>query len=303
MKIILSGGTGFIGKALLAHLSALGHEIVLLTRSPQAYSHLKAPNVYLESWDGYQLGPWSHHVDGSEAIINLSGEGVANKRWSEEQKQILLKSRTQTSKILVEAITQAAHRPQIVISASGAGFYGDRQEEELTEDSPKGQGFLADVSELREQEVSPLKEMGIRTVSLRLGVVLGKNGGAFKKMLLPFQYGLGGPLGSGRQWFPWIHRDDVIHIIQFILDHQEIAGPVNITAPHPVTMNEFAKTLGKTLHRPTFFKVPAFALKLLLGEMSQVILASQKVLPKKLTDANFKFQYPEIETALKAILC
>ncbi|OGQ27531.1 MAG: TIGR01777 family protein [Deltaproteobacteria bacterium RIFCSPLOWO2_02_FULL_50_16] len=302
MKIILSGGSGFIGKALVEHFKKGGHQIVLLTRNPSSLHPLAGNGIHIEVWDGRQRGPWAQHVNGADIIINLAGERLVSQRWTEKQKYKILRSRIEATQALVEAVEHSSTKPTLFINASAIGYYGPLSKETATEDFPKGEGYVADVCELWEQEAHPVERWGVRLVLLRLGGVLGKSDGWLKKMLPSFQYFLGGALGSGRQWLSWIHLEDVVKSVQFIIEHHDLDGPINLTTPYPVTMNECAKTLGRILHRPSCFKVPGFILKLALGEMSEIILTGQKVLPQKLLNHGYSFSYPQLEPALIHIL-
>lgn len=299
MKIIVSGGTGFIGRALVQRLTSEGHKIIIFTRSEQN------PNLNsdrMTRWDAKTMGPWAKELEGADAVIHLAGESIVAKRWSPEQKIKIKNSRIHSTRILIEAIERCSVRPRVLINASAVGYYGNVREGSVTEDAPKGKGFLADVCEVWENEARQAEVLGVRTVYIRTGVVLEKDGGALSKMLPPFILYIGGPLGSGKQWFPWIHRDDVIEILIFIINHAAISGPVNVVAPHPVRMRKFCKTLGKALKRPSWAPVPAFVLRTLLGEMSEMLLEGQRAIPEKLLKAGYPFRYPKLDEALDAIL-
>ena len=273
MKILISGTSGLIGSALCAYLSEKGHQIFKLKRDQE---------ISLESFD---------------AVIHLAGESIAG-RWNEKKKEEIRNSRIESTKKLGRALSQLKHPPKVFICASAIGFYGDRGDELLTEESTRGKGFLSDVCV--DWEAASLNE--IRTANLRFGIVLSPNGGALKQMLVPFKIGLGGPLGSGKQYMSWVALEDVIRAIDFVLHHEELSGPINITAPAPVTNEEFTPALGKALHRPTFLKVPAFAIKWLLGEMGEaLLLSSTRAIPKKLLDAHFEFKYPSLQQFLNQI--
>lgn len=298
MKILAAGANGFIGHALLLQLLREKHEILLLTRDPHK---IQEPSVKTLGWDGKNLGGWAQKAQGVDAVINLSGQGIADKRWSAERKKELIDSRIHSTRALIEFLRSCPRKPAVFVNASAVGFYGDVPDQEITENSPKGSGFLAEVCELWEKEAAKAETLGIRTVMLRTGIVLEKGGGALAKMLLPFKLFTGGPLGSGKQWMPWIHREDEINAILFILTHSNLSGPVNLTAPYPVTMKEFCFALGKVLRRPCWAPVPGFMLRLLLGEMSELLLGGQRVVPKKLLDAGYVFRYSKCDDALKAL--
>lgn len=298
MKILAAGASGFIGHALLQQLLEEKHEILLLTRDPHK---IQEPSIKVLAWDGKNLGGWAQKAQGVEAVINLSGQGIADKGWTAERKKELIDSRIHSTRALIEFVRSCPQKPSVFINASAVGYYGDVPHQEITESFPRGSGFLAEVCELWEKEASKAAAFGIRTVMLRTGIVLEKDGGAVQKMLLPFKLFMGGPLGNGKQWVPWIHREDEVNAIVFILTHSDLAGPVNLTAPLPVTMKEFCSALGKTIRRPCWAPVPGFILRLLLEEMSELLLGGQRAVPKKLLDAGFVFRYPRCEEALKAI--
>lgn len=301
MKIVLAGATGFIGPELTQRLLEAGHQLSVLTRRPaDPLSHDRVQRVH---WDGASFSSsWANHLSGVDAVINLSGENIAARRWTPLQKNKIIQSRIQSVKALAEAIRNSAQKPKVYLNASAVGFYGNTQDNEITETSPKGKGFLADTCEIWERTVSLISELGIRTIFLRFGVVLERGGGALAKMLPPFQFFMGGPLGSGKQWLSWIHRTDTVRLIEFALQKNELQGPINVTAPNPEKMEDFCRVLGKILHRPSWLPVPGFALKALLGEMSEILLEGQKVLPQKALNAGFVFEFPHLETALKNIL-
>lgn len=302
MKIVVSGGTGFIGRVLLRRLKEENHQVVLLTRDPDVAKSLASDNILLAPWDGKTVGAWADHMEGADAVVNLAGEPVVGKRWTSAQKSRILNSRVDAAKAFVFAVGQSRKKPSVLVNASAVGYYGHVEDKEVTESHPRGKGFLSDTCELWEEAARAAERFGVRVVCLRIGIVLEKDGGALQKMIPPFQFFMGGPLGSGRQWVPWIHRDDLVGAILFALVHQELSGPVNATSPHPVTMKAFCETLGEALHRPSWAPAPSFALRLLLGEMSEVLLTGQKAIPKKLEGAGYSFRYPELHTALHTIL-
>ncbi|MBI3309232.1 MAG: TIGR01777 family protein [Candidatus Melainabacteria bacterium] len=303
MKIIIAGGTGFIGSPLLDELEKKQHEIVLLTKHPHAVSNLENKFITLQRWDRKTVGEWANHLNGADAIINLCGENIAGNKWTKEQKEKLLHSRLDSTRALVNAIKEAEPKPKTLINASAVGYYGNIEDEEIVDEShARGHGFLADVCESWESIANEAKQYNVRVVLLRIGIVIEKSGGALQKMLPPFQMFAGGPLGSGKQWVPWIHRDDVIGAILFALENENISGPVNVTAPNIVRNKDFCKALGKTIHRPSWAPVPSFAVKMLLGDMSEMVLTGQKAFPKKLKACGYKFKYENVEDALKAAL-
>jgi len=302
MRIILAGCTGFIGSRLVERLVHEEYHVVLLTRNPKKVSFTKSSFLEVVAWDGRTQGDWSSRVNGADAVINLSGESVAAKRWTSSQKVKLTSSRIESTQALVEAIKQAAKKPQVLINASASGYYGSVDEALVTEEHPKGAGFLSDLCLKWERTARQAETVGCRVCLLRIGVVLGKGGGVLQKFILPFKLFMGGPLGSGKQWFPWVHRDDVVGIAIFLLKNEMIQGPVNVVSPQPARMHDFCKTLGSVMHRPSWAPVPTFVLKILLGEMADIAVTGQKVLPKKLTEQGFVFRYPELKKALREIL-
>ena len=300
MKILFAGGTGFIGGPLTESLLQKNHEVVILTRSAKSSNSL---NLRFITWDPFQFdSPWESELDGAEVVINLAGEPIADKRWTKAQKRKLLDSRLGSVTAINRALRKASRRPKVLLNASAVGYYGSRGDEILDENSKSGTGFLAELCQCWEEAVMEAESLNVRAIRLRIGLVLEKGGGALGKMLLPFQLGLGGPLGDGKQWMSWIHRGDLIRLILFLLDHSEAHGAINATALNPVRMGEFAKTLGKVLDRPAIFPAPAAVLKVLLGELSEMLLTGQCVLPQRAVQLGFSFQYPTLESALRAIL-
>ncbi len=293
MKVTLTGATGFIGPRLISRLLSDGHHVHVLGRRRPAGA------VAFSEWDAEQGTVPEEALQNANAIINLAGEPIAQ-RWNPEIKSRIRNSRISGTHSLVKAIAQRADRPDVFISASAIGYYGDRGSEPLTETSAPGEGFLAEVCGEWEREASEAFSHGVRTTILRLGIVLGKEGGALKKMLLPFRLGVGGPMASGRQWMSWIHADDLVEAIVYALGNGVISGPVNATAPNPVENSEFAQALGAALHRPAVVRTPAFAIRMMFGEGAESVLGSQRVLPRVLEDSGFRFRYPDIGSALAA---
>ncbi|TAK62383.1 MAG: TIGR01777 family protein [Bacteroidetes bacterium] len=301
MNIIIAGGTGFIGRALVHHLLNEGDRVVLLSRK-HVHTFPAHQNLSLAQWDAATPGGWENHLDGVDAVINLAGELIAGKRWSAEQKRRILDSRLNATHAIVEAIRQANHKPSVLINASAVGYYGNIEEGDVAETHRKGTGFLSDVCEQWEQAAMAASLLGVRVVMPRFGVVLDTGGGALPRLLLPFRLGAGGWLGSGTQWFPWVHLDDVVGSILFAIENNRMEGAFNVTAPEPVPMKEFCSQLGKVMKRPSWLPVPGFALKIALGEMSEMLLTGQRAIPKKLSDLGYKFQYPKLTMTLQAIL-
>jgi len=258
-------------------------------------------NNFVE-WDYKNPDKWNNEIKGKDAVIHLAGANLFGKRWNDDYKSKILESRQISTRNIVNAIINAKTKPSTLICSSAVGIYGERGDELLTEDSSTGNDFLAQVCKTWEDEAAKVESAGVRRVSIRTGIVLSKNDGALKQMLLPFKFFVGGPLGNGKQWFPWIHIDDLIDSCIFSLDNPNVNGAVNGVSPNPVTMNEFAKVLGKALHRPSFFKVPVFALKIAVGEFAESILASIRAVPEKLIRNNFKFKFEGLNVALKDLL-
>jgi uncharacterized protein (TIGR01777 family) len=298
MNITLTGATGFVGARLTRALLDAGHSIHALGRKQPA--NLPAA-VRFSVWRSGEAEPPSGSLAGADAVIHLAGEPVAQ-RWTPEIKNRIRGSRVDGTRHLVNALSTESNRPQVLICASAIGIYGSRGDEVLTENSSRGDDFLARLVIDWEQAALLAEALGIRVVRLRFGVILGRDGGALAKMLPPFRYGLGGRLGSGRQWTSWIHIDDVINLILFALATPAVRGAVNATAPEPVTNAEFTKELAAALHRPAIFPVPKFALSLLFGEMAGVLLASQRVIPEAAKNAGFEFEYPQLAPALRRLL-
>lgn len=301
MKIVLTGGTGFIGTPLRESLTQGGHEVIVLTRHASLENRPGIRTRY-RYWDPRENGTWENEMDGVDGVINLAGEPIVGKRWSPSQKKKILESRVGATRSVVRALGSAKRKPPFLINASAVGYYGPCGDETVTEEAPPGKDFLSQTCQAWEAEALRAETFGIRVVRLRIGIVLEKGGGALGKMLLPFQLGLGGPLGSGRQWMSWIHREDLIQLIHFLMEKSGAHGAVNATAPEPTPMKEFARMLGRVLQRPAFLPVPEFVLKILLGEMADLLLKGQRVLPKRALELGYRFQFPKLEQALKEIL-
>ena len=299
MKIIIAGGTGFLGTPLTARLASEGHDVVILTRRARA-SGAAAREV---GWtpDG-AVGPWSAELDGADAVVNLAGESIAGRRWSPAHKQAILDSRVRATRSLAAAIAGASQPPSVFVSGSAVGYYGPRGDEVVTEATPPGRDFLAGVAVQWEDEAGRAAGPRTRVVCVRTGLVLERDGGALPQMLPPFKFGVGGPVGSGRQYWSWIHRVDWIDLVLWSIRTGAVSGPLNATAPNPVTNAEFASALGRALHRPAFMPAPAFALRLMLGEMADALLLSgQRAVPAKAELLGFTFKYPRLDDALGAI--
>jgi len=297
MKILISGASGLVGKHLIPTLKAKGHEVYKLVRkTPKSSDEIQ--------WDAEKGFSETEQakLKNFDAVVHLAGDNVASENWSDEKKRKIRDSRVIGTRVLVDALKQTQNPPRIFVAASAVGFYGNRKSEVLTEDSSAGKGFLTDVCTAWEDEIEKAEAFA-RVVYLRIGVVLAENGGALEKMLTPFKLGVGGTIGSGKQWMSWIALDDLIKIVHFALENENLRGAVNTVAPNPATNEEFTKTLGKVLHRPTVLPIPEFAIKLMFGEMGKtLLLEGARVLPKKLQDAGFEFQFSNLEAAMKHVL-
>ena len=289
MRILLTGATGFIGEPLCQMLRAAGHHVVVVSRYPE---HAGDEAI---GWDQVPRA-----VREVEAIVNLAGEPLAERRWNGAQKMRILESRVGTTRALVDAVNVAQSRPAVLVNASAVGFYGERGDEVLDESGGPGKGFLSKVCQAWEGEAMRAEALGLRVVRLRFGIVLAVDGGALTRMLLPFRFFVGGPLGNGRQWMSWIHRDDVTGIVLDTLTNDAYRGPVNVTAPQPVTNRDFAKALGATLARPAVLPAPAPFLRFALGEMADMLLTGQRVVPSVVQRLGYHFRYPQLTAALRA---
>jgi uncharacterized protein (TIGR01777 family) len=281
MKVAITGATGFVGSRLVERLQSQGHQPLILTRNPAAAKRA-FPTLEIIAYTPTESGSWQQAIAGCDAVVNLAGEPIAESRWTPKHKQEILNSRQLSTQKIVEAIAQANPKPAVLVNASAIGYYGTSETATFDETSPTGNDFLAEVCQAWEAQAQKVKDAGVRLVILRLGIVLG-NGGALAKMIPPFKLFAGGPLGTGRQWFSWIHRDDLVNLILFAITQSDIEGVLNATAPNPIRMSELCQTLGEILHRPSWLPVPSFALEVLLGEGAQVVLEGQQVLPKRTT--------------------
>jgi len=295
MKIFITGGTGFIGRSLVVKLIEHGHPVTLLTRSVPRENRI--PSVSYIGGDPTEKGAWQAELAAHEVVINLAGASIFC-RWNAETKMAIRNSRVLSTKNIVEALPNRKKNGITLLNGSAVGYYGSRGDEILDESSSAGDDFLSSVVQEWEAAAKEAEKRGVRVVLCRFGVVLEKSGGALGKMLSAFKWGLGSPLGSGKQWFSWIHMHDLVNIFMFLMEHREISGPVNCTAPNPVTNREMSQILGRTLHRPVFLPaVPAFLVKQLLGEFGSILLEGQKVIPAKLLSEKFTFRYPAISDA------
>jgi uncharacterized protein (TIGR01777 family) len=305
MKVAVTGATGFVGQRLIERLQANGHAIVALVRSPDKAAKLfpksQFPNLERVTYQSQVSGAWQQALSGCDGVVNLAGEPLVGERWTPKRKQAIIDSRVIGTQKIVEGIAAATLKPTVLVNASAIGYYGTSETAVFDESSPPGQDFLAEVCQAWEKSAQTVTATDTRLVIFRLGIVLGR-GGALAKMLPPFQLFAGGPLGTGQQWFSWVHQDDLVNFILEALTDTSKSGVYNATAPHPVRMKELCDTLARVLHRPSWLPVPNFALELLLGEAAELVLKGQNVQPQKTQSAGFQYQYSTLEAALQQIL-
>jgi len=310
MRVIITGGTGLIGRALTTSLAADGHEVIILSRAPEKAMGLPK-GARAEKWDGRTADGWGALADGADAIVNLAGESIGGenmlalftKRWTPERLQLIRDSRVNAGNAVKQAIEHARQKPKVLIQSSAVGYYGLRGDDEITEDTPAGDDPLAKICVAWEATTADVEKMGVRRVVIRTGgVVMSTQGGALPFMLLPFKLFVGGPLGNGRQWFSWIHITDEARAIRFLMDSAEAQGAFNLCAPMPLRNAELGRVVGKVMRRPSFLPMPAFAMQLLLGEKSVIVLDGQRQLPKRLQQMGFQFRFPDAESALRDLL-
>lgn len=297
-KILITGGTGFIGKYLTQMLLKEGHFVTIVTRSPGKYSEKQAKNRSYIGWDNGLVSAMNEH----DTVINLVGENLFGQRWTDEVKQRIYSSRIDSTQKLVDAMRESEKKPELFISASAVGIYGDNGSKVLDESAPAGDDFLAKVCEDWENESRKAEELGVRVANPRIGIVLEENGGMIEKMVLPFKFGVGGPIGSGEQYVPWVHMTDLCNALLFPMENESVSGPYNACSPEPETMNVLAKKMGKVLNRPSLFRVPEFVLNIALGEAAKPVLSSLRVQPKVLQTSGFNFIFEDLEEALADIL-
>lgn len=306
MRVIITGGTGLIGSRMANALAREDHDVIVLSRSPRTAEGLDS-RVRREGWDAKSAKGWGPLADGADAILNfaaenLAGEGFFPQRWTEERKQAILQSRLDAGQAVMEAIEQAENKPKVLIQASAVGYYGaGRDSGEITEQSSAGNDFLADVCKQWEASTEVAERLGVRRPVIRTGVLLTTEGGALPRLALPFKLFVGGPMGSGKQQIPWIHMDDELGAIRFLLTHPTATGPFNLCAPEPVTNAEFSRRLGDAMSRPSLIPVPSFALKAMFGEVSTVVLTGQRAVPARLLELGYHFKYLTVEQALANI--
>ena len=305
MKIAISGATGFVGSRLVERLHTEGHRILVLTRNPtfaqKVFPSPAFPNLEIIAYTPCVSGTWQNAISGCDGVVNLAGEPIAEGRWTPERKREILNTRKLGTQKIVEAIAKANPRPIVLVNTSAIGYYGTSETASFDEDSASGNDFLAQVCQEWEQEATKVKDTNVRLVILRFGIVLG-NGGALGKMITPFKLFAGGPIGSGQQWFSWIHLDDIVGLIIQALTNPTMEGVYNSTAPQPVRMNDLSTTMGNVMNRPSWLPVPGFAIEAILGDGAKVVLEGQKVLPKRTLESGFEYQYPNLQSALTQIL-
>lgn len=307
MRVLIAGGSGLIGRALTAELASHGYEVVILSRTPTRVGNLPK-GARAVGWDANTAEGWGHLADGAHAVVNLTGASIAGEgffpsRWTNENRRVIRDSRLNSSRAVVEAVAQAEHRPRVLVQASGVGYYGFHGDEVLTEEAGPGDDWAARfTAEEWEPSTAPVEEMGVRRVVARTGIVLSPDEGALPRLLLPFRLFVGGPLGSGKQWYSWIHLRDEARAMRFLIESEEASGAFNLTAPNPVTNGQLAKRIGRVMGRPSFIPVPGFAMRLAFGEVAEVVLQGQRVVPQGLLDLGFEFDFPVAEGALQDLL-
>lgn len=306
MHIIITGGSGLIGSELTRELIDNGHEVTILSRNPQRSKDLSS-KVKVAGWDGKTAHGWGNLLETAEAVVNLAGENIAGEkffpaRWTSERKKIILQSRLDAGNAILEAIRAANKKPTVLVQASAIGYYGPLGDEPIDETHVEGSDFMAKTCVAWEKSTAEVEVLGVRRVVIRTGLVLSANGGAFFRLKLPFKFFLGGPFGNGKQYYSWIHIADQVCAIRFLIENPNAHGIYNLTSPHPLTNAVLAKTIGKVMRRPSFIPVPAFAMKLLFGEVSTVVLDGQNVLPNRLLQDGYKFRFSQIDAAVRDVL-
>ncbi len=303
MRVIITGGTGLIGRELSKELLDAGHGVIVLSRNPDAREKV-SPELEMVEWDARSPSGWSDRLEEADGIVNLAGENIAGSglipdRWTRSKKDRILGSRLDAGRAVKEAIENVDEGPEVLVQASAVGYYGPRGNKVVTEGSKAGDGYLARTAEEWEKVTAPVEKSGVRRAVIRTGLVLSTEGGAFPRLTLPFKLMVGGPLGDGRQYYPWIHIRDEARAIRFLLENEGVSGPFNLTAPEPKTNREFAEKLSKVMGRPSYFRVPAGLIRLLFGEAATLVLDGQRAEPKALSEAGFEFRYPELNHALE----
>jgi len=300
-RIIITGGSGYLGNALTRMLTHAGHEVIVLARKPERQTHLPE-GARAARWDGATADGWSDLADGAHAIINMAGGTIARPHWTPAYRRMLMESRVNAGRAVVAAVGAARNKPALLVQMSGINYYGDTADREADESTPAGSDYFARICVEWERATAPVEALGVRRVTLRTSPVYGKNGGIYPLVALPFRLFIGGSLGHGKQYAPWIHLTDWLNAVQFLMDDPSAHGAYNLTAPDPLTQGASARVFGKILRRPSFMSAPAFALRLALGEIADLILLTgQRAQPKRLLDAGFQFRFPTLEAALREI--
>ena len=298
-RVLVTGGTGFIGRPLVRYLTGTGYEVVVPGRSRAVFGN----RCVIQGWDGRTAGGWGRLADGAFAIVNLAGESIGEGRWTRAKKRRILDSRVEAGRAVVEAVEAARSKPEVLVQSSGIDYYGPRADEELDETASSGEGFLAEVCRQWEDSTKAVESLGVRRVVTRSGVVLGAEGGALPRLVLPFRFYAGGKLGRGGQWFSWIHLEDEVLAVRFLLERNDLAGVFNLTAPNPLPEKLFCRAVAAAMGRSCWLPVPAFALRLAFGEKAEAaLLTGKRILPRRLALAGYEFRYPDAEAALRDIL-
>jgi uncharacterized protein (TIGR01777 family) len=299
LKVIITGATGYIGRVLSENLIESGNQVIALSRNKDRSESVLGNKVTCIEWDGTTSSGWANYAEDADVIINLAGANLSSKIWTSSYKKEIWDSRVNSGRAIVQAVVRAKHKPRLVVQASAVGYYGSKGDEILDEKSLKGSGFLSDVVQAWENSTKDVEAHGARRLIIRSGIVLGKGSKILSLLKIPFKLFVGGYAGSGKQWISWIHLEDEIRIIRFLIDNPQISGKVNLVSPEPVKMKEFAQGIGKIIKRPSWTKAPAFLMRLFLGDMAkETVLASQKIFPKKLLEAGYQFKFPNLEPAL-----
>lgn len=306
MRVIITGGSGLVGRGLTENLTRDGHEVIIFSRNPEKVTNLPKGAVAF-GWDARTADGWGELVEGTDIILNLAGEnlkgkGLFPKRWTTARKALIRQSRLDAGSAVVQAVQRAKRKPRLLVQASAVGYYGPHGEEPISEESPPGSDFLAMLCQEWEESTAPVEKLNTRRVILRTGLPLTLKGGAFPSLVLPFRLFAGNTFGNGKQFYPWIHFDDYIRAIRYLIDDPKSSGPYNFSAPNPVTNKEFAATLGKVMNRPSFFPIPRFALEIPFGEVATVVMDGQRAIPRKLQQSGFEFRFPTLEPAFKDLL-
>lgn len=302
-RVIITGATGFVGKALCPGFIKEDYTVVVLSRNLEKGKKTFGESATVVQWDGKSSSGWLDYADGAYAIVNLAGENIASGRWTEEKKKAIIQSRLDAGRAVVDAVNMVKKKPKVVIQASAIGYYGSRQDEIIDETSGPGKGFPSQVAQDWERSTQEVESHNVRQIIIRTAVVLGKEGGALPRLMKPFRLFVGGPLGRGRQWLSWIHIEDEVRAILFLLKRENSRGVFNLATPFPLRQRDFARILGKSMKRPSWFSIPSVVLNLFMGEMAKdTLLPSQRIQPKRLLEADFQFKFPDVKSALKQIL-